>query len=154
VAKLNVHRVIDDVLALVAHDRLASGIEFQRHFDPSIPEIEADAGRLRQVVLNLVRNALQAMEGGGRLAVSTRMTLDHRLRGAAGDPVATVAIEVRDSGPGIPPRDALLHHAAGRDGPRSRRLEALGGAPRRLAPARQRARRRDARARGAAAAAA
>jgi two-component system nitrogen regulation sensor histidine kinase GlnL len=103
VAKLNVHRVIDDVLALVAHDRLASGIEFQRHFDPSIPEIEADAGRLRQVVLNLVRNALQAMEGGGRLAVSTRMTLDHRLRGAAGDPVATVAIEVRDSGPGIPP---------------------------------------------------
>src|SRR5262245_63072623 len=101
-ARLNVHRVIDDVLALVAHDRLASGIEVQRLYDPSIPEIEADEGRLRQVVLNLVRNALQAMEGRGRLEVATRMTLDHRLRGPGGEPVPTVAIEVRDSGPGIP----------------------------------------------------
>jgi two-component system nitrogen regulation sensor histidine kinase GlnL len=102
VATLNVHRVIDDVLALVAHDRLASGIDIQRLYDPSIPEIEADEGRLRQVVLNLVRNALQAMEGRGRLAVATRMTLDQRLRGPGGEPVPTVAIEVRDSGPGIP----------------------------------------------------
>jgi signal transduction histidine kinase len=54
------------------------------------------------VVLNLVRNALQAMEGRGRLAVATRMPLDQRLRGPGGDPVPTVAIEVRDSGPGIP----------------------------------------------------
>ncbi len=101
-AKMNVHRVIDDVLALAAHDRLAQGIEFERHYDPSIPEIEADAGRLRQVVLNLVRNALQAMEGRGRLAVATRMTLDHRLRGPAGEPIPMLAIEVRDSGPGFP----------------------------------------------------
>jgi two-component system nitrogen regulation sensor histidine kinase GlnL len=101
-AKVNVHRVIDDVLALVAHDRLSEGIGIQRRYDPSIPEIEADAGRLRQVLLNLVRNALQAMEGRGSLAVATRMTLDHRLRGRAGEQVPTVAIEVRDSGPGIP----------------------------------------------------
>jgi two-component system nitrogen regulation sensor histidine kinase GlnL len=107
---MNVHRAIDDVLALVAHDRLAAGIEFQRHYDPSIPEIEADAARVRQVMLNLVRNALQAMEGRGRLAVATRMTLDQRLRGPAGDPVPTVAIEVRDDGPGIP-ADVQAHLA-------------------------------------------
>jgi two-component system nitrogen regulation sensor histidine kinase GlnL len=101
-APMNVHRVIDDVLALVAHDRIARGIEIAREYDPSIPEMLADADRVRQVVLNLVRNALQAMEGGGALAVATRMTLDHRVRGPAGAQVPTVAIEVRDDGPGIP----------------------------------------------------
>jgi two-component system nitrogen regulation sensor histidine kinase GlnL len=101
-APMNVHRVIDDVLALVAHDPLAKGVEIAREFDPSIPEMLADADRLRQVVLNLVRNALQALPGGGSLAVATRMTLEHRVRGPAGAQVPTVAIEVRDSGPGIP----------------------------------------------------
>jgi two-component system nitrogen regulation sensor histidine kinase GlnL len=101
-APVNVHRVIDDVLDLVAHDRIARGIEIAREYDPSIPEIAADADRIRQVVLNLVRNALQAMEGGGALRVATRMALDHRLRRPAGAQVPTLAIEVRDSGPGIP----------------------------------------------------
>jgi len=100
-APLNVHRVIDDVLALVAHDRLAKDVSINREFDPSIPEIEADADRLAQVFLNLVRNALQAMEGGGTLTIATRMTLEHRLRGPAGDQVPTIAVEVRDTGPGI-----------------------------------------------------
>jgi two-component system nitrogen regulation sensor histidine kinase GlnL len=99
--RVNVHRVIDDVLALVAHDPLASQIRIQREFDPSIPEIEADADRLAQVFLNLVRNALQAMEGAGSLSVATRMTLEHRLRGPTGEQTPTIAVEVRDSGPGI-----------------------------------------------------
>jgi two-component system nitrogen regulation sensor histidine kinase GlnL len=99
--QVNVHRVIDDVLALVAHDPLASQVRIQREFDPSIPEIEADADRLAQVFLNLVRNALQALEGGGSLSVATRMTLEHRLRGPTGEQTPTIAVEVRDSGPGI-----------------------------------------------------
>ena len=101
-ALVNVHRVIDDVLALVAHDPLARSAQIQREFDPSIPEIEADAGRLTQVILNLVRNALQAMEGGGTLSVATRMTLEHRLRGPAGEQIPTIAVEVRDTGTGMP----------------------------------------------------
>ena len=101
-ALVNVHRVIDDVLALVAHDPLARTAQIQREFDPSIPEIEADAGRLSQVILNLVRNALQAMEGGGTLSVATRMTLEHRLRGPAGEQLPTIAVEVRDTGAGMP----------------------------------------------------
>jgi len=98
---MNVHRVIDDVLALVAHDRIGKGIEIVREYDPSIPEILADADRIRQVLLNLVRNALQAMEAGGSLGIATRMTLAHRVRGPAGAQLPTLAIEVRDQGPGI-----------------------------------------------------
>jgi two-component system nitrogen regulation sensor histidine kinase GlnL len=101
-AAVNVHRVLDNVLALAAHDRLAQGVEIRRVYDPSIPEIEADADRLTQVLLNLVRNALQAMEGrGGALTVTTRMTAGHRLRAPSGEQVPGLAIEVGDTGPGI-----------------------------------------------------
>jgi two-component system nitrogen regulation sensor histidine kinase GlnL len=104
VGPVNVHRVLDDVLALASHDRLAKGVPIERAYDPSIPETLADADRLTQVLLNLVRNALQAMEGReGRLTVATRMTLEHRLRAPTGEQVPTLAIEVRDTGPGIAP---------------------------------------------------
>lgn len=99
---VNLHRLLDDVLALASHERLAHGVAIQREFDPSIPEIRADADRLTQVFLNLVRNALQALEGRGALTIATRMTLDHRLRAPTGEPLPTVAIEVRDTGAGIP----------------------------------------------------
>jgi two-component system nitrogen regulation sensor histidine kinase GlnL len=102
-AAVNLHRVLDDVLDLLAHDPIGARSRVERRFDPSLPEIVADADRLTQVFLNLARNALQAMEGGGTLTISTRMTLGHRLAGADGEPVATVLVELHDSGPGIAP---------------------------------------------------
>jgi len=104
-APVNVHRVLDDVLALLAMDPLAEGIRVERHYDPSIPELCADGDRLTQVFLNLARNAFQAMEETDEpaLRVRTRMALEDRLTGADGRPIPTVVIEVCDSGPGIPP---------------------------------------------------
>ncbi len=99
---INVHRVLDDVLHVAEHDRLAEGIRFERHFDPSIPELEADGDRLRQAFLNLVRNALDAMaEDGGRLRVSTRLRLDHRLELDQDARGPSVIIDVEDEGRGI-----------------------------------------------------
>ena len=65
--------------SLLTADPLGSGIELRRSFDPSIPELLGDGDRLTQVFLNLCRNALQALEGRGRLEISTRMTLEHRI---------------------------------------------------------------------------
>jgi two-component system nitrogen regulation sensor histidine kinase GlnL len=101
-AKTNVHRVLDGVLELVSHDPLARGVAFERSFDPSIPELVADADRLSQVFLNLVRNALQAMAAsGGRITVTTRMTLDHRIALEAGKPLPTLAVWIDDTGGGM-----------------------------------------------------
>ncbi len=102
-APLNIHRVLEDVLDLCSMDPVAAGIGIQRTFDPSIPELLGDADRLAQVFLNLIRNALQAMEGSGELTISTRMTIDHRLSTPGGRPLPTLLISVADSGPGIPP---------------------------------------------------
>ncbi len=103
-APVNLHRVIDEVLELVASEPLAATVTFERVFDPSIPEISADAARLTQVFLNLVRNAVQALDGsGGRLEITTRVKLQHRLIGTDGRPVPTIEVVFRDDGPGISP---------------------------------------------------
>jgi two-component system nitrogen regulation sensor histidine kinase GlnL len=102
-APLNIHRVLDDVLDLLSMDPLGAGVKLTREFDPSIPEILGDSDRLVQVFLNLARNALQALDGEGRLLIETRTTLDHRLGSATGPRLPGVVVTVEDDGPGIPP---------------------------------------------------
>ncbi len=102
VAPVNIHRVLDEVLTLTAHDKIGSDVEVERVFDPSIPDLLADADRLSQVFLNLIRNALQAMEGvGGKLEITTRMVLDHHLLPPNGQPGPSLIVELVDTGPGI-----------------------------------------------------
>jgi two-component system nitrogen regulation sensor histidine kinase GlnL len=98
----NIHRVLDDVLDLLAMDSLGRGIELERLYDPSLPEILLDRDRMTQVFLNLARNALQAMDGSGTLRIKTRMRLDRRLTLADSSTVAAIVIEISDTGPGIP----------------------------------------------------
>ncbi len=101
-APVNLHRLIDEVLEVVAAEPATAQVAFERVFDPSIPELVADADRLTQVFLNLARNAVQALEEqGGRLEITTRMQLQHRLVGLDGRPVPTVEIVFQDDGPGI-----------------------------------------------------
>jgi len=101
-AQVNIHRVLDDVLALAMLDPIGRQVEVVREFDPSIPEFAGDADRLLQVFLNLTRNALQAMDGqDGELLISTRMTLDHRLSSSDGRRLPTLMVKLTDNGPGI-----------------------------------------------------
>jgi two-component system nitrogen regulation sensor histidine kinase GlnL len=100
---VNIHRILDEVLELLSLDPISEAIEIERWYDPSIPELMADGDRLAQVFLNLARNALQAMAAaGGTLVVRTRMPLDHRLAGMGGEQIPTLAVEISDTGPGIP----------------------------------------------------
>jgi two-component system nitrogen regulation sensor histidine kinase GlnL len=100
---VNIHAVLEGVLALLALDPQAAALEIERSFDPSLPEFLADPDRLTQVFLNLARNAAQALAPrGGRLVVTTRMTLDHRVTTPEGRLVPTLAVWFEDSGPGMP----------------------------------------------------
>jgi two-component system nitrogen regulation sensor histidine kinase GlnL len=99
---VNIHEVLDGVLALLALDPVGTRSSVLRSFDPSLPEFLADPDRLTQVFLNLTRNAVQAMEpAGGKLVVTTRMTLDHRVTTPEGRLVPTLAVWIEDSGPGM-----------------------------------------------------
>jgi len=102
VAPVNIHRVLDGVLALTAHEKIGANVEVERAFDPSIPNLTADADRLSQVFLNLIRNAMQAMEGeGGKIVITTRMAFDHHLSPPNGEPGPSLIVELADTGPGI-----------------------------------------------------
>ncbi|MFL5433161.1 MAG: ATP-binding protein [Myxococcales bacterium] len=82
---------IRDLLDFVRPELTSAGISLEQRLAPQLPEVVADVGQIRQLLLNLVRNAREAMPGGGAVLVATRF--------ADGD----VYVEVRDTGPGIPP---------------------------------------------------
>jgi two-component system, NtrC family, sensor histidine kinase HydH len=68
-----------------------------------LPRVQADAEQLKQVFLNLALNAFQAMPGGGRLHVSTRVARDELAFWREGSRRSDVVeIRFRDTGPGIP----------------------------------------------------
>lgn len=96
---INIHEVLERVYALIKVE-VGGDIEIVRNYDPSIPEINADPDQLIQAVLNLVRNAVQAMGAEGRLELRTRskrqFTIGHQRY------KLVAMIEIIDNGPGIP----------------------------------------------------
>ncbi len=105
---VNIHRVLHDVLRLchlqLEEKRIASVLEI----DPSLPDLRADADQLTQLFLNLIHNACEAMEEGGRLTIVTRMETDyHIVKGSGAGKF--VRVEIADTGPGFSP--AALEHA-------------------------------------------
>ena len=77
------------VLSFVAPEAEAAGVKMSLKVAADVPTIQADPARLRQVLQNLVRNALEAMPGGGRLALRVRRA------------ERAVEIDVADTGEGF-----------------------------------------------------
>ncbi len=99
-APLNIHSVLERVLRLMQAEE-AGSVVLARDYDPSIPEVQGDVGQLVQAVLNIVRNARQAVDDvHGRITLRTRIermcTIGRRRHNLA------ARIEVIDNGPGIP----------------------------------------------------
>ena len=102
---VNVHRILQDVLMLEGAGA-AAALTVRCQFDPSLPDVWADEAQLRQVFLNLVKNALDAMERAGTLTITTRMETDFHVRTAGqGRGRQYLSVDVEDTGPGIVPDD-------------------------------------------------
>ncbi len=71
-ARTSMNEVIEDVVALTRHLIHTSGVELKLEFEKNLPWISVDANQMKQVLLNLVHNALQAMPAGGELTISTQ----------------------------------------------------------------------------------
>ena len=87
---VDIRGVVESVVALVAHSARQGNVEIRRSFATALPPVECDAEQLKQVILNLTINAIQAMPEGGELELA--------LAAASGG----VRIAVRDQGQGIP----------------------------------------------------
>ncbi|HEU5320931.1 MAG TPA: GAF domain-containing protein [Methylomirabilota bacterium] len=95
-AAVDVHQVLEHMLALRLNQLTLSRISVEKDFDPDVPVIAGDSQQLEQVFLNLVLNAEQAIlesKASGRIGLRTRLRED----GGA------VLVQVTDDGSGIPP---------------------------------------------------
>jgi two-component system, NtrC family, nitrogen regulation sensor histidine kinase NtrY len=86
----NLAKLINDTLAL--YNGLFGGIRFEQRFEPGIPLVRLDPEQIRRVIINLVDNAIEAMNRSGTIAIETEL-----------DPAnSLVRLMVADNGPGIP----------------------------------------------------
>ncbi len=99
-APVDLNAVVRDVARLVGHDARSRGLDLELDLAPDLPPVEGDAGALQQVVLNLLLNARDAVEGRPRrrVEVTTRAPTPP----GGGRPPAVV-LAVRDDGPGLDP---------------------------------------------------
>ena len=94
IEKVNVNDALERTLMLSEHQLTVGNVKVQKETDPNLPEIDANAGQLQQVFMNLLINAHHAMPEGGELTVRTGTIPDDR-----------IFIEITDTGCGIAPED-------------------------------------------------
>jgi PAS domain S-box-containing protein len=103
-APVNLHELLERVCLLAEPAARAQTVQLVRRYDPSLPPLWADTDRLTQVFQNLVQNGVEAMPGGGRLTLTTRLSLDpvYAKVDVGGGPRPLVEVLVGDEGEGIP----------------------------------------------------
>lgn len=102
---VNIHRVLGHVRRL-AESGFAANVRFQEIYDPSLPAVSGNRDQLIQAILNLVKNAAEAVAGETHPEIQLLTGFQHGMRIAmAGSPHRLdlpLQVTVRDNGPGIP----------------------------------------------------
>ena len=97
--RLNVHEICEYVFQLLRNEA-PPGVSIERDYDPSLPDGHFDRNEIIQALLNVARNALQALAGSGQLVLRTR-ALSNRSIGAQRHRLLA-CVQVEDDGPGVP----------------------------------------------------
>lgn len=107
---VNVHRPIERVRTLLEVE-YPGRARFERDYDPSIPEIFCADEQLVQALLNVARNAMQALEGIPDAAITLSTRAGRQFTIGSERHRLVVRIEIIDNGPGIPPslQDRLFY---------------------------------------------
>jgi len=99
--QVNIHEILDSVIALQSRSEATRETKFITEYDPSIPPLVGDSDKLAQVLLNIIKNGCEAMDGRGSLKVVTRVVNDFMINEKSGSRSTMIAVDVIDSGPGI-----------------------------------------------------
>ena len=88
----NINDLFEDILSLVINQSLFHNIKIEKQLAENIPSTFADSMQLKQVFLNIILNAAQAMDGNGVLYITTKHDSINRV----------ISVRIRDTGAGIP----------------------------------------------------
>jgi len=91
--RVNINNLLREIVSLSTEDCKTANISIQLETPEDPLWVEGDPGKLKQVFLNLVKNAMEAMETGGRLNIGSKPSNDR------------VEISITDNGPGIQSKD-------------------------------------------------
>lgn len=101
---ININALVEELRGLVQTDAVVHGVELTLDLAPDLPAVTVDAGQVQHVILNFVRNSLEAHTGrrAGAPAIVLRTSLT---------PSGEVELAVIDNGPGLPPeaRERVFH---------------------------------------------
>lgn len=95
----NIHGILEKVCQLVSYSN-EQNINLLRDYDPSLPAVECDQEKLQQAVINIVNNAIQAIDEKHSITLKTRIASNKTIHGKRIK--LAVQISVIDNGPGIP----------------------------------------------------
>ena len=90
----SINSLVQELTEFIRPVAIRQGLTVRADIDPAVPMMEIDRGLLRQAILNLVKNGLEALSRGGELVLASRLVGE------------TVEISVADTGPGIRPEMA------------------------------------------------
>ena len=85
-----IEQVLDQTLEIIIHQQKFFGINLNKEYDDSVPEVVIDSNLMEQVFMNIILNAVDSMKGSGSLTVKTRKAYNW------------VEVDFIDSGYGIP----------------------------------------------------
>ena len=96
---VNIHELVQHVGHLLAAEA-PTGVTLERDYDPSLPRLRLDRNQMIQALLNLGRNAIQAVSPSGRIVLRTRALTNASIGSRRYRVVASIQVE--DDGPGVP----------------------------------------------------
>jgi PAS domain S-box-containing protein len=88
----HINNIVKEVFSLIKPG-LRKEIKFIQSLDTCIPESLLDPRQIKQVLINLLKNSIEAMPDGGELSITTKLRGDN------------IGIEIKDTGKGVPPED-------------------------------------------------
>lgn len=96
---LNVHELLEYVVRIIEAEE-QKNVTFRRDYDPGLPLIDLDRDQMVQAFLNLIRNAVTALDGHGTITLRSRAAINFTIGDTRHRVIAS--IEIEDDGPGIP----------------------------------------------------
>jgi two-component system NtrC family sensor kinase len=102
---VDLNQVIEDTVSIVDVQARVRDIEIRLELDRELPKVWADADLVKQVVMNMLVNAQQAIDGGGSITVQSRRCKAPRSAEPGAAAVPMVELVITDTGCGIPEKD-------------------------------------------------
>jgi signal transduction histidine kinase len=100
---INIEDVVDSVVTVLRHEAARKQVEIAIAIDPDMPPMRLNVESVKEILFNLILNGIQAIEGSGRVSVSTSIVKENNGETDGGNENRRLQIVVADTGPGIEP---------------------------------------------------